>query len=84
MSLPCLNKDLSQSLNDIYIYISTAINYCASNPCNNAGLCVNKADGYECQCRPGYTGNHCQIDEDECVTSPCAEGATCVDKVGTS
>lgn len=57
------------------------INYCGSNPCNNGGSCQNNADDYECMCPQGYTGSNCEVEEDECVSSPCAQGATCVDKV---
>lgn len=28
---------------------------CASNPCDS-GTCLDKIDGYECACEPGYTG----------------------------
>ena len=28
---------------------------CASNPCDS-GTCLDKIDGYECVCAPGYTG----------------------------
>lgn len=32
-------------------------------------------------CPPGFTGANCEMEEDECVSSPCAKDATCVDKV---
>lgn len=28
---------------------------CASSPCDS-GTCLDKIDGYECACEPGYTG----------------------------
>lgn len=28
---------------------------CASNPCDY-GKCIDKINGYECTCEPGYTG----------------------------
>ncbi|CAB4004839.1 neurogenic locus Notch, partial [Paramuricea clavata] len=32
--------------------------HCLSNPCYN-GVCVPKEGGYECVCRYGFTGFHC-------------------------
>ena len=48
--------------------------------CQNNGSCVphpNKPRGsgyYECHCVPGYTGNDCAIDIDECQSYPCFRG----------
>ncbi len=33
--------------------------------------------GYACSCEDGWTGEHCDIDVDECVDSPCQNGAQC-------
>ena len=51
---------------------SIQIDNCASNPCHNSAKCIDKIDGYECQCLPNTRGSHCQIkDEDigRCVNS---------------
>ena len=39
------------------------------------------ADGYVCVCVPGYNGTLCEVNIDECFSSPCQNGATCVDGV---
>ncbi|XP_031769118.2 delta and Notch-like epidermal growth factor-related receptor isoform X2 [Galleria mellonella] len=60
---------------------------CASNPCVK-GICIeqidNDAEGpeYRCFCQPGYTGDRCELEYNECVSSPCANGGTCTDRVG--
>lgn len=47
---------------------------------SNTGTCVDQINGYKCQCQPGYTGIDCDVDIDECQSSPCING-TCVNKV---
>ncbi|XP_070549842.1 uncharacterized protein [Ptychodera flava] len=57
------------------------IDECASNPCPN-GMCIDLENGYNCTCKPGYTGTHCEKEIDECETQPCAYG-TCEDKINS-
>ena len=33
---------------------------CASDPCQNGGVCVEKFNGYECQCPVAWTGINCE------------------------
>ena len=34
-------------------------------------------DGYECVCETGWEGHSCHQEVDECVSSPCQNGAQC-------
>lgn len=51
--------------------------HCQKNPCLNGGTCQTQADGYRCQCVPGYVGDLCQSEVDYCVAKPCANGGSC-------
>ena len=48
--------------------------------CKNNGSCIphpNKLRGsgyYECQCMPGFTGDKCETNIDECRSYPCLRG----------
>lgn len=46
----------------IGITCDVGINECASNPCRNDGTCIDKVNGYACQCQDGVTGV-CHINE---------------------
>ena len=39
------------------------INECANNPCKNGAVCVNLIGSYRCNCKAGYSGNHCETSE---------------------
>ncbi len=34
-----------------------------------------------CECTPGYTGEHCEVDFDDCEDNKCKNGAQCTDAV---
>ncbi|KAM6920020.1 protein crumbs homolog 1-like [Lycodopsis pacificus] len=38
------------------------VDECASDPCMNAGFCVNYVNSFECVCDMNYSGVHCQMD----------------------
>jgi len=50
---------------------------CTEGKCTDAACLVQ----YTCVCASGYTGNHCEVDSDECASYPCRNGATCVDQI---
>uniref|UniRef100_A0A8C5RAE4 Protein delta homolog 2 n=1 Tax=Leptobrachium leishanense TaxID=445787 RepID=A0A8C5RAE4_9ANUR len=56
----------------------------AGLPCLNGGTCQDEngyADTFTCRCLAGYVGRLCEIDVDDCLMRPCANGATCHDGV---
>ncbi|XP_029440386.1 neurogenic locus notch homolog protein 1-like [Rhinatrema bivittatum] len=44
--------------------------------CFHGGTCSDKIGGHSCQCPPGYVGERCEGDVNECLSNPCdARGA---------
>jgi hypothetical protein len=45
------------------------------SPCSGHGTCTDGYASFACECDPGYTGDLCEIDIDDCVTiAPCKVG----------
>lgn len=57
------------------------LNYCGTHqPCKNGGTCTNtEPNEYQCECQEGFRGRNCDIVEHACLSSPCVNGATCVE-----
>uniref|UniRef100_A0A3P9H9N8 Versican core protein n=1 Tax=Oryzias latipes TaxID=8090 RepID=A0A3P9H9N8_ORYLA len=53
----------------------------STSPCHNGGSCFQKETRDICLCAPGFTGQYCEIDVDECLSNPCLNGATCLDGI---
>lgn len=47
---------------------------CVPEPCLNNGSCTDLFNLFSCTCVPGWTGERCQENVDECVLHPCVLG----------
>uniref|UniRef100_A0A9J7XBS3 PG-M n=1 Tax=Cyprinus carpio carpio TaxID=630221 RepID=A0A9J7XBS3_CYPCA len=56
---------------------------CSVSVCENDGTCYSNGKGNICVCMPGYSGEHCENDVDECQSNPCRNGGTCIDGLNT-
>ena len=36
---------------------------------------------YTCKCQPGYEGQHCEYEIDECLLNPCHNGGVCTNLI---
>ena len=45
-------------------FIFSEIDECASNPCQNGGICTDHIAIYSCECPFGYTGHSCETGKD--------------------
>lgn len=57
------------------------IDDCQHDNCNN-GSCFDLLNKYRCDCFPGYEGEYCDTEINECLRyTPCMHGSTCTDKI---
>lgn len=49
---------------------------------NNATCSVTSfSDTYECRCLAGFSGEHCETNDDDCASQPCLHGGICQDGI---
>ena len=60
------------------------IDECATKPCANGATCMDKVNGYSCNCLPGWSGPACAQDIDECMlnTDTCDPLVSCANTPG--
>nr|XP_023666466.1 coagulation factor X-like isoform X1 [Paramormyrops kingsleyae]XP_023666467.1 coagulation factor X-like isoform X1 [Paramormyrops kingsleyae] len=52
---------------DIFWSVYIDGDQCASKPCKNGALCSDSVGGYDCVCKSGFTGTHCETDQTICI-----------------
>ncbi|XP_040919591.1 protein Z, vitamin K-dependent plasma glycoprotein a [Toxotes jaculatrix] len=52
---------------DIFWSVYVDGDQCADKPCKNGALCSDSVGGYDCVCKSGFTGVHCEKDETLCT-----------------
>jgi hypothetical protein len=62
------------------------VNECDLEPCQNGGMCTPGTRSYTCQCMPGWSGENCDEDVDECQVDNggCSPQRECVNTDGSS
>ncbi|KAF3700192.1 Coagulation factor X [Channa argus] len=51
---------------DIFWSVYIDGDQCAENPCKNGAMCSDSVGGYDCVCKSGFTGVHCENDQTLC------------------
>ena len=63
-------------------HMPDTVHQCNQNPCLNGGTCEKLDDEYTCYCTPGFTGNNCEINHDDCVdNNACEPNGKCIDLI---
>ncbi|XP_044218713.1 protein crumbs homolog 1-like [Thunnus albacares] len=59
------------------------MNYGALPELSTANFSYEEAAGFICRCLPGFTGENCSVNVDECESAPCQHGGSCQDLVNS-
>jgi len=89
-SSPCLFNATCENLPNGYRCMCPTNEICdkskiLTKTCSNTNQCIYgtcNTDG-KCSCFPGWTGDFCSDDIDECLTNPCANQGTCYNTPGS-
>ena len=58
-------------------------NYSYDHMPNCYANCIqDRTSGYECRCQPGWAGQRCEEEVNECDLQPCKNGGECYVRVG--
>ncbi|XP_066498328.1 protein Z, vitamin K-dependent plasma glycoprotein a [Hoplias malabaricus] len=52
---------------DIFWSVYIDGDQCANQPCKNGALCSDSVGGYDCICKAGFSGVHCETDQTVCI-----------------
>ncbi|XP_072548989.1 protein Z, vitamin K-dependent plasma glycoprotein a [Salminus brasiliensis] len=68
----CSYEEAREVFHDTYrtdIFWSVYIDgdQCANQPCKNGAMCSDSVGGYDCICKSGFSGVHCETDQTVCV-----------------
>ena len=54
-----------------------------NNRCKHGSKCISEGNATKCVCLPGYTGDLCQVDINDCGSNPCLNSGKCMDRVNS-
>lgn len=52
---------------DIFWSVYIDGDQCAEQPCKNGAMCSDSVGGYDCICKSGFSGVHCETDQTVCI-----------------
>ncbi|KAL0993410.1 hypothetical protein UPYG_G00107460 [Umbra pygmaea] len=52
---------------DIFWSVYIDGDQCVEKPCKNGAMCSDSVGGYDCVCKSGFSGVHCETDQTTCI-----------------